>query len=128
MGAWDRSGVRKATAPAARGATAAASARAQTGAGVPQPVYVDDDELEWQTASWARNDEKAPTKEGTGKGTRVTGKTTRKARMNEGDRILERINKGDLKLDAPDWEGGGRVDRDNRSNAARKGKKGWPSR
>lgn len=120
--------MRKAIAPSVRraAATAAAAAgagRAQTG----QPAFVDDEELEWQTASWARSDERAPTSEGTGKGTRATGKLGRKAKLSEGDRILEKIKKGDVKLDAPAWEGGGRVDRDNRSNAARKGGKGWPS-
>lgn len=110
MGAWDRSGVRRAVAPSAR------------------PVLVEDEELEWQTASWARNEDQKQTKEGTGKGSRATGRPGRKAKMSEGDRILDKIKKGDVKLDAPEWEGGGRVDRDNRSNAAKgkgKGKGGW---
>ncbi|CAM9537769.1 unnamed protein product [Scytosiphon promiscuus] len=123
VGAWDRSGVRKAVAPTARGSAAAGSSN--TGGGA-QPVFVDDEELEWQTASWARTDDKKQTSEGTGKGSRQK-KGSRKASMNEGDRILEKINKGDIKLDAPAWEGGGRVDRDNRSNSSTK-KGGWTSR
>lgn len=95
-----------------------------------RPVFVADEEeeeQEWQTASWARNDKK-PTREGTGKGSRATGKAGRKAKMNEGDRILDKIKKGDAQINAPAWEGGGKVDRDNRSNAAKgkgKGKAGW---
>lgn len=93
-----------------------------------RPVFVEDEELEWQTASWARDDDTKRTKEGTGKGSRATGKAGRKAKVSEADRILEKIVKGEVKLDAPAWEGGGRVDRDNRSNAAKgkgKGKAGW---
>lgn len=93
-----------------------------------RPVFVEDEDHEWQTASWARKDDREPTKEGTGKGSRATGKFSRKAKLNEGDRLLEKIKKGDVKLDAPAWEGGGRVDRDNRSNAAKgkgKGAAGW---
>ncbi len=105
-----------------------AVSKGETGA-QQQPVFVDDDELEWHTASWARDDDRRPTTEGTGKGSRARGKGGRKkAPMSEGDRILERISKGDIKLDAPAWEGGGRVDRDNRSNATGKGKAGWSPR
>lgn len=89
-------------------------------------MFVDDEELEWHTASWARADDNKKTSEGTGKGSRQK-KGSRKANMTEADRILEKINKGDVKLDAPAWEGGGRVDRDNRSNSAAK-KGGWASR
>lgn len=93
-------------------------------------MFVDEEEHEWQTASWARNDDKMPTKQGTGKGSRAAAKAGRKTPLSEADRILEKIHKGDVKLEAPAWEGGGRVDRDNRSNAAkgkgkRKGKAGW---
>ncbi|CAN0011151.1 unnamed protein product [Ectocarpus sp. 6 AP-2014] len=126
VGAWDRSGVRKAVAPSARAGAPATTASARGGGTPPQgePAFFDDDDHEWQTASWARQDEKEPTRQGTGKGSRSSsGK--RKARVNEGDRILERIKKGDVKLEAPAWEGGGKVDRDNRSTASRK--KSWPS-
>eukprot|EP00752_Nemacystus_decipiens_P008126 g7266.t1 len=110
VGAWDRSGVRRAVPPAARSA------------------FVQDEELEWHTASWAREEDTRQTKEGTGKGSRATGKGRRKAKVSEADRILEKIVKGEVKLDAPAWEGGGRVDRDNRSNKGKgkgKGKAGW---
>lgn len=96
-GAWDRSGVPKSNAD-----------------------LVD----EWQTASWARPDERQ-TGGGGGRG-KAKGKGERKANITEADRILEKIAKGE-QLKPSSWEGGGKVEREHNSLA--RGKGTWsPSR
>ena len=77
------------------------------------------DEQEWHTTSWARDAEER-VGGGGGKGGKRGGKAGRRAKVTEADRILEKIGKGE-KLKAPAWEGGGKVEREGRSVARRKG-------
>lgn len=109
VGVWDKSGARKAKSP-------------KGGSGTPIPVVVEDEEHEWQTASWARNDDRQTSGGGGSgnKGNRTKG--GRKARMTEADRILEKLAQGDT-IKAPAWEGGGKVEREKKTDARSKG--GW---
>lgn len=107
-GAWDRSGVRKAAAlPRGSGSNSASNGKK------PQPEPVSEEDYEWQTASWARKDDRQP-QGGKGRGGKAKGKGERKARMTEGDLILDKLAKGE-KLKAPSWEGDGKVERERRS-------------
>lgn len=115
-GAWDRSGVRKAVAPG-RGSGKNSSRRKSE----PPAAPVSDEDYEWQTTSWARKDDRQP--QGGGKVRGAKGKGERRARMTEGDLILEKISKGE-KLKAPSWEGDGKVERERRSM----GKGSWSRR
>ncbi|CAN0021111.1 unnamed protein product, partial [Laminaria digitata] len=110
-GAWDRSGVRKAVAPARGSGKNVSSSRKNS-----EPAPVSEEEYEWQTASWARQDDRQPQGggKGRGKGGGAKGKGERKARMTEGDLILEKLSKGE-NLKAPSWEGDGKVEREMRS-------------
>lgn len=89
-------------------------------------MFANDEDYEWQTASWARTDDRQAGGGG-GRAKGDKGKGGKKARMTEADRILDKLSQGEP-LKAPVWEGGGKVERDNRSVARSKGSWSDPRR